>query len=196
MDLTADGEAERLVEAAVEHFGRIDVLVGNVGGNRRKPFEETTDDDWEDILDLNLRAHIRCSRAAIPHMKAGGGGSIIFITSIFGREAGGTGLSIYNTTKSALISLSKIMALELAPHGIRVNNVAPGSIRFPGGSWDRRCIADPDGMAVFIEQNLPLGRFGTVEEVGNVVAFLASDCASLVTGTSLNADGGQSHSLI
>jgi 3-oxoacyl-[acyl-carrier protein] reductase len=129
-------------------------------------------------------------------MKAGGGGSIIFITSIFGREAGGTGLSIYNTTKSALISLSKIMALELAPHGIRVNNVAPGSIRFPGGSWDRRCIADPDGMAVFIEQNLPLGRFGTVEEVGNVVAFLASDCASLVTGTSLNADGGQSHSLI
>ena len=88
------------------------------------------------------------------------------------------------------------MALELANEGIRVNSVAPGSIRFPGGSWDRRCQEDPEGMAEFIRANLPLGRFGTAEELADVVAFLASPRASLVTGACLNADGGQSHSLI
>jgi len=88
------------------------------------------------------------------------------------------------------------MAIELAPHGIRVNSVAPGSILFPGGSWDKRIKKDPQGLKQFIERELPLGRFGTVEEVANVVCFLASNKASLVTGTCLNVDGGQSRSLI
>ena len=196
LDLTAAGAADHLVEAAVQHFGRIDILINNIGGNRRKPFAETTDDDWDAILELNLKAHLRCSRAVIPPMKAAGGGAILFISSIFGREAGGPGLSIYNTTKSALISVAKIMALELAADGIRVNSLAPGSIRFPGGSWDRRVKADPEGMKRFIEQNLPVGRFGTVEEVADVAAFLVSERASLVTGACLNVDGGQSKSLI
>jgi 3-oxoacyl-[acyl-carrier protein] reductase len=196
IDITADGSAERLVSATVARFGRVDILIGNVGGNRRKAFAETTDEDWEAVLDLNLRAHIRCSRAAIPHLREAGGGAILFVASIFGREAGGAGLSIYNTTKSALISVAKIMALELAPEGIRVNTVAPGSIRFAGGSWDRRVQADPEGMAAFVAQNLPVGRFGTVEEVADVAAFLVSERASLVTGACLNVDGGQSRSLI
>ena len=123
-------------------------------------------------------------------------GVILFMSSIFGREAGGKGLAIYNTTKSALISLAKIMALELAGEGIRVNSIAPGSIRFPGGSWDKRCIEDPEGMAEFISQNIPLGRFGSAEELADVVTFLASPRASLVTGACINVDGGQSHSLI
>ena len=195
LDLTEAGAAQRLVEATVERFGRLDVLVNNIGGNRRKPFAETTDDDWDAILELNLKAHLRCSRAAIPPMRANGG-AILFVSSIFGREAGGPGLSIYNTTKSALISVAKIMALELAADGIRVNSLAPGSIRFPGGSWDRRVKADPEGMKKFIEQNLPVGRFGTVEEVADVAAFLVSERASLVTGACLNVDGGQSRSLI
>lgn len=196
LDLAEPEGPQRFVEAAAERYGRIDVLVNNVGGNRRKPFAETTDDDWAAILDLNLMAHVRTSRAAIPHLRAAGGGAIVFIASIFGREAGGPGLSIYNTTKSALISVSKIMALELAGDGIRVNSVAPGSIRFPGGSWDRRVQADPEAMQAFVRDNLPIGRFGTVEEVADVVAFLASDRASLVTGACLNVDGGQSRSLI
>jgi 3-oxoacyl-[acyl-carrier protein] reductase len=120
----------------------------------------------------------------------------VFIASIFGREAGGSGLSIYNTTKSALISAAKILALELAPYNIRVNTVAPGSIRFPGGSWDRRMQEDPEGMQHFIAQNLPMGRFGTVEEIADVVTFLVSERASLITGACLNVDGGQSRSLI
>jgi len=129
-------------------------------------------------------------------MKKQGSGSIIFISSIFGREAGGVGLSIYNSTKSAMISMAKIMALELAKDKVRVNCVAPGSIRFPGGSWDKRCIDDPQGMEEFVKNNMPIGRFGKVEEVADVVSFLASDRASFVTGTCVNVDGGQSRSLI
>lgn len=196
LDVTNPTAASRLVEAALNRWERVDILVNNVGGNRRKPFEETTDDDWDDILDLNFKAHVRCSRAVIPEMRKVGGGAILFVSSIFGREAGGPGLSIYNTTKSAVISVSKIMALELAKEGIRVNSLAPGSIRFPGGSWDRRVLADPDGMKEFIGANLPIGRFGTVEEVANVACFLVSNKSSLVNGVCLNVDGGQSKSLI
>lgn len=196
MDVTEAGEPERLVEETAQHFGQIDILVGNVGGNRRGRFEELSDEDWDAIIDLNFKSHIRTSRAAIPHMKAAGGGSICYITSIFGREVGGAGLSTYNSTKSALISLGKIMAQELTPEGIRVNSVAPGSIRFPGGSWDRRVKEQPGKMEAFVEENLPIGRFGRVEEVADTVAFLVSERASLITGACLNVDGGQSHSLI
>jgi 3-oxoacyl-[acyl-carrier protein] reductase len=172
------------------------VLINNVGGNRRGNFDELSDDDWREIVELNQMSHIRFSRAAIPHMKERGSGVILFVSSIFGREAGGPGLSIYNSTKSALISIAKILALELAPHGIRVLSVAPGSTRFPGGSWDQRCIEDPEAMAEFTARNLPMGRFGTAEEVADAVTWLVSDRASWVTGVCLNVDGGQSRSLI
>ncbi len=196
LDVTEPGSAQRMVAATVERFGGVDILVNNVGGNKRGAFADLSDDDWESVLDLNFKSHQRFSREVIPAMRAAGGGVILFVASIFGREAGGAGLAIYNTTKSALISMAKIMAIELAGEGIRVVSIAPGSIRFPGGSWDKRCIEDPEGMARFTEQNLPIGRFGTAEEVANVAAFLASDRASLITGACINVDGGQSRSLI
>ena len=196
LDLTEKFAPVSLVQLALNHFGRIDRLVNNVGGNRRGQFADTSDEDWQAVLDLNLNLHLRCTRAAIPSLIRAGGGAILFVSSIFGREAGGPGLSIYNATKSALISAAKIMALELAPQNIRVNTIAPGSIRFPGGSWDRRVRSDPEGMKKFVARHLPIGRFGRGEEIGNVAAFLLSDRASLVTGACLNVDGGQSRSLI
>jgi 3-oxoacyl-[acyl-carrier protein] reductase len=195
-DITRSGDVEKIVKTAIDQFGRIDILINNAGGNRRKLFEQTTDSDWQEILELNLNAHIHLSRSVLPYMKKQNQGAIVFVSSIFGRESGGATLSIYNTTKSALISLAKIMALELAPYGIRVNSIAPGSIRFAGGSWDERAGKDPQGIAEFIKREMPLGRFGTVEEVANVVTFLVSEKASLITGACINIDGGQSRSLI
>lgn len=196
LDVTDPASAAKLAERVQAYFGGVDVLVANAGGNRRGKFEATSDQDWEDILSLNLTSHLRVSRALIPLMKNSEAGSITFISSIFGREAGGPGLSIYNTTKSALISAAKIMAIELAEYGIRVNSVAPGSIRFEGGSWDKRCKDDPEGMKVFIKENIPLGRFGKAEEVADVVTFLSSARASWVSGACITVDGVQSKSLI
>ncbi len=195
-DVADESGTTHLIERVQSHFGGIDVLVNNVGGNRRGRFEETTDQDWLDIVQLNVLSGFRTARLAIPLMRARGGGSIVFISSVFGREKGGPGLSIYNTTKSALISAAGIMALELASDGIRVNCVAPGSIQFPGGSWDKRVRSDPEGMRAFVKANLPLGRFGRGEEIGDTVAFLASERASLITGACLAADGGQGRSLV
>ena len=111
-----------------------------------------------------------------------------------GREWGGP--MTYNASKAAVISLSKEMARELAPAGIRVNSVAPGSILFPGGSWEKRQKENPEAIAAFVKAELPFGRFGTPEEVANVVVFLASERASWVAGASITVDGCQSRSLI
>ena len=196
LDVTDPDAGHAIAQAATEKFGRADVLVGNAGTNRRKPFAETTDADWAEVTDANVFAHLRVARALRPLLEASGQGAVLFTASVFGREAGGPGLSLYNATKSALISAAKVMALEWAPKGVRVNTIAPGSIRFPGGSWDRRAVEDPEGMAAFVAANIPLGRFGTAEEVAAVATFLVSPRASLVTGACVTADGGQSRSLI
>ena len=123
LDITEPDAGDRLIQAAMERFGGVHVLVNNAGGNRRGRVAELGEEDWEALLELNFRSHIRTSRAAMSVMAEGS--SILFVASIYGREAGGPGLSAYNSTKSALISLSKILALELAPKGIRVNSIAP-----------------------------------------------------------------------
>ena len=116
------------------------------------------------------------------------------IASIWGRESGGR--MVYNAVKAAEISLAKAMAQQLAKDNIRVNSVAPGSILFPGGSWDKRQKADPAGIAEFVKAELPFGRFGRAEEVGDVVAFLASPRASWISGSCVTVDGCQSRSQI
>ena len=116
------------------------------------------------------------------------------IASIWGREAGGR--MTYNVVKAAEISLAKALAQQLARDNIRVNSIAPGSISFPGGTWDRRQQEDPEGIADFVRRELPFGRFGRPEEVGAVVAFLASPRASWISGASVPVDGCQSRSLI
>jgi 3-oxoacyl-[acyl-carrier protein] reductase len=151
---------------------------------------ETSDADWQEAIDQTLMPAIRASRLAVPQMQRRGGGAIVMIASIFGREAGGR--MSYNAVKAAEISLAKSLAQQLAPSNIRVNSVSPGSILFEGGSWWKRQQADPEGIAAFIRQELPFGRFGTPEEVGSVVAFLASPRASWISGTSIVVDGCQS----
>jgi 3-oxoacyl-[acyl-carrier protein] reductase len=194
LDITAPDAGERAVAVARERFGRLDVVVNNAGGNRRKSFPDITDEDWSLLLEWNLLAHARFARAAVPELRKRPGANILFVASIFGREVGGPGLALYDTTKAAVIALAKTMALDLAPERIRVNSLAPGSVRFPGGSWDERVKRDPDGLATWIAQNLPFGRFGTVEEIANAAAFLVSERASWVTGACFNVDGGQSRS--
>lgn len=196
IDVTDAAAAVAFVEEVARELGGIDVVVNNVGGSRHKPFEETTDDDWRDVLELNLIAGVRIARQAIPHLEARGGGSIIFIASVWGRESGGPGRSLYTAAKSAVISAADTMAVELAPRGIRVNSVAPGSILHPGGSWERRMQQNPEALRRFVEQNLPLGRFGRAEEVASLVVYLASPRSSLVTGACLAVDGAQGRSLI
>jgi 3-oxoacyl-[acyl-carrier protein] reductase len=190
---TAEG-VERLITDTIMAFGGLDILVNNVGLARGSGIVDTSDAEWTESLDQTLFPAIRASRLAVPHMRRRGGGAIVMIASIWGRESGGR--MTYNAVKAAEISLAKSMAQQLASDNIRVNSVAPGSIRFAGGSWDRRIQEDPHGMAEFVRRELPFGRFGRPEEVGAAVAFLVSPRASWISGASLPVDGCQSRSLI
>ena len=193
-DVSTEAGVQLLIERTVETFGGLDILVNNVGKAAGTDILATTDAEWQAALDDTLFPAIRASRAAIPHIKARGGGVILMIASIWGRESGGR--MTYNAVKAAEISLAKAMAQQLAPINIRVNSVAPGSILFPGGSWHKRQQSDPQFIADMIKRDLPFGRLGRADEVGNVVAFLASSKASWVSGASVTVDGCQSRSNI
>ena len=188
---TAPG-IEMVVGRTVETFGGLDILVNNVGRAGGSDLLGTSDAEWQAAFDETLFPAIRASRLAVPHMKHRGGGAIIMIASIWGRESGGR--MTYKAVKAAEISFAKALAQQLAPANIRVNSVAPGSIMFPGGSWHKRQQADPEGIAAMIARELPFGRFGRPEEVGALVAFLASSRASWISGASIPVDGVQGRS--
>ena len=191
-DLTSQAGIDAVVAAAVERFGGVDILVNSLGLGKGTGVVDTPDETWQEGVDVTLYPAIRASRQCIPLMRARGGGAIVFITSIWGRESGGR--MVYNAVKAAENSLSKSMAQQLARDNIRVNAVAPGSILFEGGSWWKRQQDDPQGIAAFIKTDLPFGRFGHAEEVGDVVAFLCSPRASWVSGACVTVDGCQSRS--
>lgn len=189
-DVTTAAGVGALIEAADGTYGGVDIVVNNVGGSGARDFDATDEEDLQGVLDRNLFPALRVSRAALPHLRARGGGAIVLVASVYGRESGG-GPS-YNVAKAAEISLAKAMARDLAKDHIRVVSVAPGSILFPGGGWERRQKADPAGIAAFVAREIPSGRFGRPEEIGDVVAFLCSPRASWITGACVPVDGGQS----
>ncbi len=192
-DVSSEAGCAELIEKATAHFGRIDILVSNAGGGSPTGLSGP-DADWTKMIDWMFWPSLRLARLVAPGMRERRSGVIVMISSIYGREMGGS--SSYQVVKSAQLSLGKALAKELAPDNVRVVTVAPGSIAFPGGSWWRRQQTDPEGMARFVAQEMPLGRFGRAEEVGDVVAFLCSDRASLVTGACIPVDGCQGRSLI
>ena len=193
-DVSTEAGVRLAIERTVEAFGGLDILVNNVGRAAGGDLLETSDAEWQAAFDETLFPAIRASRLAVPLMRERGGGAIVMIASIYGREAGGR--MTYNAVKAAEISLAKSLARQLAPFNIRVNSIAPGSILFPGGSWHKRQQMDPDGIAEFVRRELPFGRFGRPDEVGTVVAFVASPKASWMSGASITVDGSQSRSNI
>ncbi|ARK29024.1 SDR family NAD(P)-dependent oxidoreductase [Halalkalibacter krulwichiae] len=191
-DLKDELERKQTVQEVINRFGTIDILVNNVGGSNGSTTEETELSLFHEAFDLNYFSAVHFSKLVLPYMKEKKAGSIINISSIFGRESGGK--VTYNSAKAAMISFTKSLADEVIKEGIRVNGVAPGSVLHPSGNWQRRLEENPEKIKEFIESEIPGGRFGTVEEIANVVVFLASEQANWVVGATLNVDGGQSKS--
>ncbi len=194
-DVTDPASLEQLHQAVIEQLGPIDILVNNAGASRRGDVLAIGEEEWSDLWGLNVLGPIRLSRLVLPGMQERNWGRIVNVSSIWGREHGG-GVA-YMTTKAALIAFTKSTALSYAKDGILINSVAPGSVVFPTGSWDRfQTQNEPDVVQDFIENNLPMGRFGWPEPVGDLITFLCSERAGFLTGTTINIDGGQSRSLI
>lgn len=189
-DVSTGAGVQNVIDAAVSAHGRLDVVVNNVGLGRGGDVESTSDAEWQEAFDQTVFPAVRMTRLAVPHLRQQGGGAIVIVSSIFGRESGGR--MTYNAVKAAEISLAKSLAQQLAKDQIRVVSIAPGSILFEGGSWWKRQQADPKGIAEFIRHELPFGRFGTPDEVGAAIAFLASPKASWISGTTVVVDGCQS----
>ncbi len=191
-DPDAPGEAVSRVKS---DLGDPDIVVNNVGGSMgTSDVVNSSLEDFGMVIDLNLWSAIRLMKLTLPRMQERGWGRIINISSIYGREAGGT--APYMVAKAAMIALSKHAALSSAPTGVTVNSIAPGSILFPGGTWERfQEINTPEFVDEFVARNLPMGKFGWPEPIGATVAFLASQHADLITGACINVDGGQSHNL-
>lgn len=189
-DVSSAAGAEAAVSEARQGLGGLDVLVNNVGGSLgSQSFDKADEDGWRSVLDTNLMSAVHVSRHVVPELKKAGGGAIIHISSICGREYCSS--APYIAAKTALTGLTKEMGISLAQHRIRVVAVAPGSVMFPGGSWDKRRLSNPERIEKMLAEELPWRRFGTPEEVADSVVFLASARASWITGSTVVVDGAQ-----
>jgi NAD(P)-dependent dehydrogenase (short-subunit alcohol dehydrogenase family) len=184
IDVTADDAPKKIVETATREFGGLDILVNNAGIALGKQFEETTDEEFDRIMNINVRSIFRMTRAAVPPLRARGGGSVINLASIMS-STGGPQLSAYATSKHAVLGLSRGMAVDLGKYGIRVNALQPGSI-WTGMS---RPFFDDPNFRNYWEAKAPLGRIGDPIDVAVVALFLATDEAKFVSGAGVAIDG-------
>ena len=184
-DVTDETAASEVEQAVKERFGVCDILINNAGINNRKPIEEMSLDEWHDILEVNLTGPFMMSRAIVPGMKEKNWGRIINMTSIMSHVSlpNRTG---YSTTKAGLLGFTRALALELAPHHITVNGISPGPF---ATEMNRSLIEDPEKNRQFLSR-LPVGRWGRVEEIGQLAVYLCSEGAGYMTGTDLVIDGG------
>ena len=188
VDVTKSQNVQDMIGEAVACFGKLDILVNNAGYHISKNVEETSEEEWEFIQNTNLRSTFLCSKYAIPHLRKTRG-CIINISSMVG-VVGQPNAAAYSATKGGQIAMTKNMAIDLAPDGIRANVICPGWIQTPlvedwFGQQD-----DPDASREYIYSQHPLGRIGTVEECGRLAAFLASEEAQFITGARFDIDGG------
>jgi 3-oxoacyl-[acyl-carrier protein] reductase len=186
-DMRHAAQIARMVQSTVEQLGPIDILVNNAGSLvARIPVAKITEESWDEVIDLNLKSAALCSQAVTASMVERKSGAIINVVSIAGRNGGGPGAGPYAAAKGGLISFTKSMAKELAPHGVRVNAVSPGVIDTPF----HEVFSTPEMIMNFVKQ-IPLGRVGTAMECAMAIAFLASGAAGYIAGETLEVNGGQ-----
>jgi 3-oxoacyl-[acyl-carrier protein] reductase len=192
-DVTRSADMAKWMNETVSRFGGVDILVNNAGGARPGALGELSEEAWRESFELNFFSAVRLARMAAEQMQSRGG-VIINISSIYGRESGGP--LTYNSSKAAMISFTKMLAREMAAKNVRINSIAPGSIQYPGGSWERLFKENPAFEKDFISHETPAGRLGRPEEVAYVVVMMASPRASWINGAILPVDGAQGRSLI
>ena len=193
-DVTTDEGCRRAVGETERGLGPIEILVNNFGARAGTSWKDTGPQEFEAAFHGNVGVTARMTGLVLPGMLDRGWGRVVVISSVYGREWGGA--PAYNAAKAAENSYVKSLAREVAARGVTVNAIAPGSILWEGGGWDRRQKADPEGIAEFVRREMPMGRFGTVEEVAAVVAFVCSARASLVNGACIPVDGASGRSII
>ena len=198
-DVTREDDIARVMEAVSQRWGTVHILVNNVGGGGRwgqEIYEETEESVWMEVYEKNVLSAIRLTRRVIPFMRRQKWGRVVTITSIFGRESGGR--PWFCMAKSAQTSFMKAMAKSrsLARDGITFNSIAPGAIMIAGTGWEKEQKEKVRQTEDFIERELPLGRFGTPEEVAAIVTFVCSHAAGLLNGASIPVDGGQGKSML
>jgi NAD(P)-dependent dehydrogenase (short-subunit alcohol dehydrogenase family) len=184
-DVTNLADVERLASEIESDFGKVDILVNNAGINIRGPIHQLTEADWDAVIDTNLKGPFLCARAFGPRMVGRGWGRVVNLGSILGLVAM-AGRAPYASSKAGVINLTRVLALEWAGTGVTANAICPGPF---GTEMNRSLLDDPVKYKEFVSQ-IPMGRWGEVEELAGAVVFLSSDASSFVTGTSLFVDGG------